>query len=332
MVYKFNDITKISIIITALVIMAMTNPVMALDVNDTETANISVTISTVTMVNIDPYILTWEGLNPGDIGNATKETTNYFAIQIENIGSNNITHIWFNSSYPSSRPFGTANTTAYDAGNFVVLAKENLSEIPGGATASYCADLSNATNDGRYGRYKYPNRVEYPEVRSLVYLKDDAGNMPPSNRDYGRFRFANEEYFWMVINDTNCSGKVFHIGNESHTATQSGTVDFSGTDDVEITLSTPSEGWCYGNITGHSHLNGYGVLVQNGISGSNRKVQLVWWNKDALTSGQVGHYFYEGSNLVPGQSTAACIKVYIPYGVNEGAVKTGVLTVVVNSV
>ncbi len=333
MVYKNNNLIKISTIITALVIIAMTNPAMALTVNDNETANISVTISTITMVNIDPYVLTWSGLNPGDIGNATEETTGYFAIQIENIGSNNITHIWFNSSYPSSRPFGTANSSAYDAGNFVVLARENLSEIPTGATASYCADLSNSTYDERYGRYKYPNRVEYPEVRTLVYLKDDNGIMPPLDKDYGRFRFANEEFFWMISNATDCGGNDFLIGNDSHTSTQTGTVDFQGSDVATVSLvATPIEGWCYGNISSHSHLDGYGVLVQNGTSGADRKVQLVWWNKDALTNGMVGHYLFEGENLVPGQSTAACIKVYVPYGVNEGSVETGILTVVVNSV
>lgn len=332
MVNKFNDTIKRLAIITALLIMAMINPITALDNNDTETANISVEISAITMVNIDPYVLTWEGLNPGDIGNATEETTDYFAIQIENIGSKNITHIWFNSTYPSSRPFGTANTSAYDAGNFVVLARENLSEISGGATASYCADLSNSTYDGRYGRYKYPNRVEYPEVRSLVYLKDNNGKMPPENMDYGRFRFANEEYFWMLSNATDCGGENFLIGNDSHTSTKSGTIDFTKSDVVTVSLAaTPVEGWCYGNITGHSHLNSYGVLVQNGTSGGDRKVQLVWWNKDALTSGLVGHYLFEESNLVPGNSTAACIKVYVPYGVNEGSVKTGILTVIVNS-
>ena len=303
-------------------------PTLALTVNDTETANISVTIGTVTMVNLDPYVLSWQGLNPGEIGNSTYESNGYFAVQIENIGSHNITHIWFNTTYPTSRPFGTANVSAYDAGNFVVLAKENLSEVPGGATASYCEGLD------KYGRYKYPNRVEYPEVRSLVYLRDPGGNMPPQGYDYGRFRFADEEYFWMVSNSSSCEGQTFYIGVNPHTETQTGSVDFNNSAErVTVTLSSPAvDGWCYGNISGHSELGGYGVAVQNGTSGANRKVALVWWNKDFISNGAIGYYLFEGQNLVPGQSTAACIKVYIPYGVYEGTVKTGILTVLVNSV
>jgi len=321
---NLNSLAAVVLSILAAIVMlsATSAPALALTVNDTETANISVIISTVTMVNLDPYVLSWQGLQPGDIGTNDTEVNNYFAIQIENIGSHNITHIWFNATYPSSNPFGTANVSAYDAGNFVVLATEPT----GGATASSCNALD------KYDDYKYPNRVEYPEVRSLVYVRDPNGNMPPENFDYGRFRFADEEFFWMVSNDTDCSGKTFYIGNVSHTETRTGTVDFSSsTDIVQVNLNTAVEGWCYGNISGHSELDGYGVLVQNGTSGANRKVMLVWWNKDALSTGAVGHYFYEG-NLVPGNSTAACIKVYIPYGVYEGTVKTGILTVVVNSV
>lgn len=319
---KISAIT--GIIIAVISMGLMTTPLLALDVNGTETANITVSISAITMVNIDPSVLSWSGLNPGDIGTNDTEATGYFAIQIENIGSKNITHIWFNATYPSSRPFGTANVTKYNAGNFVVLAKDNSS---GGATPSFCNGLD------KYNAYKYPNRVEYPEMRTLVYLKDDAGNMPPESRDYGRFRFADEEYFWMVINDTDCASKSFYVGKEPHTATQSGSVDFSVAGNrVTVTLSaTPTNGWCYGNITGHDELTDYGVLVENGTSGANRKVMLTWWNKDAV-DGAAGHYLFEGSNLVPGNSTSPCVKVYIPYGVHQGTVETGILTVVVNSV
>lgn len=300
--------------------------VLAVPVNDTETANISVTISTKTMVNIDPYVLTWAALEPGTIGNYSGEQNGYFAIQIENIGSHNITHIWFNATYPAERPFATANATKYDAGNFVVLAKE-----PGaGANASNCEVL------GKYADFKYPNLVEYPEVRALVYVRDDNNNMPPLNRDYGRFRFASEEYFWMISNATNCGGGSFMIGNNAHTELSTGTVDFSDVDHVTISLAaTGEDGWCYGTVGGGHNLTGYGVLVQNATSGATRKVMLVWWNKDALDSGSVGEYFWNSTTdgpMVPGNSTAACIKVYIPYGVYEGTVNTGILTVLANSV
>ncbi|MGC9310103.1 MAG: hypothetical protein ACP5E4_00070 [Candidatus Aenigmatarchaeota archaeon] len=319
--------SAIGILALAAIAMVMSMPaVMAVDVNDTETANISITISTKTMVNIDPYLLTWSALEPGSIGNFSNEDNGYFAIQIENIGSHNITHIWFNTTYPTSRPFATADADSYDAGNFVVIAEEP----GGGATNTSCDAL------GKYSDFKYANLVEYPEVRSLVYIKDDAGNMPPQNRDYGRFRFADEEYFWMIINETDCQGKTFYIGNTPHTEADTGTVDFTGSDKTTVTLGAVAEsGWCYGTVGAGHNLTGYGVLVQNDTSGASRKVMLVWWNIDALDSGSVGTYFWNSTtdgNLVPGNSTAACIKVYIPYGVYEGTIKEGTLTVLANSV
>jgi hypothetical protein len=311
--------------IAVFVAIFATPAALALDVNDSETANVSITISTKTMVNIDPYVLTWAALEPGSIGNGSLETNGYFAIQVENIGSHNITHVWFNTSYPTERPFATANATMYDAGNFVVLA----SEPAGGATLASCSVLD------KYSDYKYPNLVEYPEVRELVYVKDDNQAMPPINRDYGRFHFADEEYFWMIDNATDCASGSFMIGNVPHTEVATGSVDFSNVANYEaVTLNAAGEeGWCVGTVGGTHNLTGYGVLVQNATSGAGRRVMLAWWNKDAADS--VGHYFWDTSTsgpLVPGNSTAACIKVYIPYGVYEGTIKTGILTVIANSV
>ncbi|MBN2095767.1 MAG: hypothetical protein JW727_07005 [Candidatus Aenigmarchaeota archaeon] len=314
-------------ILLAIAILAATicSPALAVDWNDTETANVSITISTKTMVNIDPYLLTWNALEPGSIGNYSNEANGYFAIQVENIGSHNITYIWFNASYPTARPFATASAQNYDAGNFIVIAREPA----GGANSSNCNDLN------KYSDFKFPNLVEYPEVRALVYVKDDAGNMPPQNRDYGRFRFADEEYFWMISNATDCGGGSFMIGNNAHTEATTGTVDFQAANHVTVSLNAAGEdGWCYGTVGAGHNLTGYGVLVQNATSGATRKVMLVWWNKDAINSGSVGTYFWNTTNdgpIVPGNSTAACIKAYVPYGVNEGTVKEGVITVFASS-
>jgi hypothetical protein len=326
-----NDMLEYKIVsllaIAVFVAVFATPAALALTVDDSESANVSVTVSTKTMINIDPYVLTWAAMEPGSIGNASGESNGYFAVQIENIGSHNITHIWFNTTYPATTPFATASAASYDAGNFVVLATE-----PGtGANATACNDLD------KYDDFKFANLVEFPEVRSLVYVKDDAGKMPPIDRDYGRFRFADEEYFWMIDNATDCEGNNFYLGKVPHTETSTGSVDFSVVGNrLTIAMGATAEnGWCYGTVGGTHNLTGYGIAVQNATSGADRQVALVWWNKDFLPSGSIGEYFWNSTtmgDLVPGNSTAACIKVYVPYGVYEGTVNTGILTVVANSV
>jgi len=287
-------------------------PVRALEVNDTDTVNISIRVANRTMIDVNPAALVWTGINPGGVG--YPDDSGYFAIQIENIGSHNITHIWFNATYPTTRPFASGTNTVYDAGNFVVLAREPA----GGATQTSCEGVT----------YYFPNRLEYNESRSLVYLKDPSGNMPPdtSSYSYGRFRNSSYEYFWMVSRGTNCVGQTFYIGNTPHTETQTGTTDFTGTDVTSFNLAASSShpGWCYGNITAGHPLEGYTVYVKNETYD---QVFFVHWNKD-FEEGST-EYFFSG-NLVPGNSTVACIQVWVPYGVYEGWVSQGTLTVLVN--
>ena len=291
-------------------------PVKALEVNDTDIVNVSVEVATQTWVDVNPAALTWTGVDPGSVGDSSKEQLgpHYFAIQIENIGSHNITHIWFNNTYPSSRPFATGTNASYDAGNFVVLAKEGTSN------------------------YYFPNRLEFNESRSLVYLKDPDGNMPPSSSyTYGRFRNTSYEYFWMIAKGTTCSGTTFYLGNTPHTATQTGTTDFTGSDKISFSLNDADSGWCYADISGAGNpLNGmYTVYVKNQTFD---QVFFAHWNKD-LHGGQGSNvkYFWDSSGdpgfpLVPGNSTAANIQVWVPYGVYEGYASQGTLTVIVNDV
>ena len=278
-------------------------------------------VATKTAADINPASFTWIGIDPGSVGGPTEEVNDYFAIQIENIGSHNITHIWFNSTYPASRPFATGTNSTYDAGNFVVLARE-------GTTAFY-----------------FPNRLEFNESRSIVYLRDPSGNLPPSSSySYGRFRNTSYEYFWMVSRGSNCDGQTFYIGESPHTELQTGTTNFQGagtSDDgvcvVELQASSAKPGWCYSDLPDSqtdpdcSKFN-YAVYVKNETYD---QVFFVHWNKDWGEGTNVEYFWsadtgdYPGFPLVPGNSTVAQIRVFVPYGVYEGYVKQGVLTVLV---
>ena len=289
--------------------------------NSTDTATVGVTILNMTMIEIQPTAFVYTGLYPGDVGNASHEAQNFTGFQIENIGSTNITRIWLNTTYPgtlgnaSTRPFGKGLKGEYDAGNFVVISREG-------------------SND-----YYYVNRVDYNETRSLVYIKLESGSWY-----YGRIRNGSNEYFWVINVSQNgglCneSGTEFRLGNQSHTRTQTGTVDFRSTNkcgqagagndcwrNITLTNDPDNTDWAAANIT----LGGqdYCLAVHKNCD----TIMLSHWNTGAPGSGVClgGTYlenFWSGNPLYPGNSTAALVNVRVPYGVAAGQVKTGYIRV-----
>ncbi len=271
-----------------------------------DTVTVSVNVSQLTLVDINPSNLSWQNVPPGGIGDSTLEVNNYSSVWIENIGSTNITYVWFNNTYPSSLPFGTGNSNAYDAGNFIVI--------------------SNGT-----GSYQYINRVEYYENDSL-YVSTNV--QPPSYADgdiFGRFRNNSYEYFW-EFDDANATAKNCSSGNfyiSTTPKTQSSTGDADLTDNTPIPLSNVG-GYAVGNVTiGGSET--YCVAIPSTCD----YVMFHKWNADAPGTGtaycNMTGYFIDGSSdpLVPGEVGKAKVKVYVPFGVPYGPVADGVLTVIV---
>jgi len=271
-------------------------------------ATVSVTISSETFVNIDPDAFTWTGVNPGtQVG---VDTNGYHAILIENVGSQNITKIWANATYDTARPWGTGDPAAYNAGNFLML-------------------TANDTDSHLY----FVNRVEYNESGVLTYLKDPNGIMPPVGFSYGRFRNASNEYFWMIEagadNKCNTTGDIFRVGTVPHTRTQSGTTDFSGVADTELSLTTDAtnNGWAY--VAGSGATAGYCIAVKYNCG----EVWFYHWNMDAPGAGACANAKYLKSatglgdgSLAPGAYIGANITLAVPYGVAKGQI-TGVLTI-----
>ena len=294
-----GEIKILGLLAIAVVIAVMTAmmPVAVADIaNDTDDATVTITIATQTWVNVDPETLDFGTVNPG-AASPMKQ------IQIENIGSMNITKIWFNVSQPSERPFATGNGSKYDPGNFIRVKPEGADE----------------------SQYYFIDRVEFNESRSLVYLTDPDGNTPPSGYNYGRFRNGSYEYFWMV-QPGDCAGKTFYIGNNPHTKTESGTINFQTGSKTTVTLTAGPTGWCYGDITS-GPLAGYVIVVKNNTADV---VRWYKYNKDAPAADSATNdvYFFEGT-LYPGNSTVADLQMLVPYGVVLGQ-KTGTLTVLVN--
>ena len=276
---------------------------------DDEGSTIDITVGSQTLIDLTPSSFSWTGLNPGDVGTVHQA-------QIENIGSTNLTHIWFNVTQPTSNPYGTGNNGSYDAANFVWIARET-------------------------GSYYAVDRLDFNETRSLVYLTDPDGNTPPDHTkfNYGRFRNASGDYFWFINRSAApCEQLTFWVGDQEHTQSSTGSVDFSsctsGLNNAPAsgcrygTLSTASSTYCYAdiNIGGASYV----IAVPNSTSPIDR-VRWGHWNQDMPGAGSASNdeTFYTGT-LYPGNSTVANITVYLSYGVAQGLLNQGTLYVIGN--
>jgi len=309
-------------VVMAAVLLAVANQNVNAATNKSNTANISVQIAGLTLVDAAPERLVFNvsgGLNPGSVGTGSDVYNQYRnkpgSIQIENIGSTNITKIWFNTTYESSNPFGTGSRLAYDAGNFVVISKEDANS------------------------FYFVNRVEYNRSRELVYVNT------PSGWAYGRIRNTTFEYFWAVQNQSSqsqCNSTTIRLGINYHSQTVDGSTNFdsnegatNGVDYNEFTLTDAS--WTGGGNVGYANINagpfnGYCVAVWN----CGEKLMLYKWNDDAPGAGSCGNadYFWDNTTdgvLYPGNSTVADLRVRIPYGVMMGYVNEGTLTIIAQS-
>ena len=284
-------------------------------INDSEATDVSVTVNSNTMVDINPASFTWTGVDPGGVGDNNTETHNYYALQVENIGSHNITHVWFNATYPTSNPFGVGNADNTDSGNYIAL--------------------SNSTSNS----FQFINRVEYNATTTIVYLRDPEGALPPDNSRfvYGRIHNASNEYFWMINKSATgfCNGTAtLYIGNTSHHKTQTGTSDFE-TGDVEsfpLTIHPDDVDWGYTDIDA-GPFSGYCAAISSDCS----QIFLSRWNADRPFDACSNSVYAWNADLAstdpltPGESFYMKIKAHVPYGIYEGASGTGHITAIVNT-
>ncbi len=320
-----------------------------LTINDSENANVSVTVNTNTMVDITPAVFSWTNVDPGGVGDNNSEANNYYALQVENIGSHNITHVWFNATYPTSSPFGVGSTANTNTGNYVVLSKPTQNNTLINNRTLFHQTLNST--------YRFINRAEYNNTRGLVYVTDPEGNLPTDNSRfwYGRFRNASTEYFWMVnITDGSCENNEFFIGDAPHTKTTTGSVDFStcaaGLSNGPV--ANPGVSDCrWGTFTNNSIVGGasagttYGYAEVN-VSGEHYCVVIAncsrlffsRWNRDFpfnLCNSPYSEYAWNSTTdgpLTPGDSFVMGIKVRVPYGIYEGTSNQGYITAIVNDV
>ena len=291
-----------------------------------DTVTITVNVSAKTMVDINPDQLIWYDVQPGSEYGSADEYHNYGNIWIENIGSVNITNIWFNSSFPSSRPFATGNPAAYDPANFIVIANNSASNTPGSP-------------------FMYINRVEYEESDPL-YIKVPNTNLDQIGVIFARFRNATNEYFFEYVSNyvgTNCSNGNLYINiSAPKTKDSTGDVDLTDNSGISFTPVTISNGGLQDSNqydVGAVDFGGgekYCVFIPVGCPATGSKVYFVRWNADFLqgigvsSCSDLSGYITQGP-ITPGDFYKAWIRLRVPYGVAQGDLSQGTVSVFVQS-
>ncbi len=345
---KTNKATLTSVVLAA-VILGMTATVAAQPAlsDDQDNATVYVTVASKIAVDISPSNMSYSGINPGEFVNESDDVTagpgnqGWTGVEIENIGSENISQVWLNTSVPTNNPFGGGGAAAYDAGNFIVV--NSSGDTPDGLEGLAGPDSN----------YTYVNRREYNESNRLSYIfTPDAGEWR-----YGRFRSGDQEFFW-AINVTSggaCqTGDAgdFRVGNRAHNQSSTGSVDFTaGGDFTAYTPTSPagaSEQVLVPNVQ-ISRPDGvsrsYDVLVNCDDSGATGTFTMrTKYNPtmgeatDLTVDGTVAQHLINSTapasseqELQPGEHFSIDVGIEVPLGVASGGVSPGTLRVFVNS-
>lgn len=306
-------------------------------------SDISVSVSDETAVDIDPDELTYQDLTPGDTQLLTED--NIDGLQIENVGSTNITQVFASTQEPSTTPFATGDPSNYISSNFL--------QVWVNETEEGFEDLEDSLN-GNDG-YEFLNRKDFAEVRDLAYIFLES----EEDQEYGRFRAGEEEYFWAVetveegVDDFATVDPELRVGETAHTSDQTGTNDFSdGAGDYEtynlVDVSDQvddSEDGVFGLATNVEVPVGdtvddhryYDVVVQlddtvnEGVYTVRTTYNAEWNGLDLDDEGTVVEYVYDSTNtggieLAPGDSFPVRTAVEVPRGVAQGSIDTGTVT------
>ncbi len=273
-------------------------------VNDTESATVSVTISSIAMIDLTPASMDFGSANPGtNITTYTAMAITLDQFQVENVGSTNLTNVWFNVTQPTSSPFGTGSNDSYNAANYIAL--NGSAEAP--------------------GTFKLIDMIEYPHPTDIVYL-----TLPANTEAQGRFHLGPKEYFWALnSSDADCSGNAagdsIMVGTVAHDPDTTGDIDLS---DNQATIDQVDASNGVANVT----VGGDTYCAQ--VASDCGSVRLYRFNADAPGAAGGACQFdgrYSATILTPGDSYAAGIQLFVPYGAAVGAMTTGTLTVLATS-
>jgi hypothetical protein len=319
----------------------MTGTVAAQD--DTEEADVNVTVSETIAVDIQPANLDYSN---AEVGNRnTTSDRGFGAIEVENTGSVHIDQIWLNSSTPSTDPFGSGTAGDYDSGNFL--------EVRPDTSDGFSGDNTN---------WNYINRKEYmwsddsPSGNSDTDVPSFIQTDFSSPYEVGALRRGNETLYFVIdadSGDNTCNedtdGAELRVGNVSALDDRLGTVDFTSSSEYgysTYTIGNISDSdygvagvdlnWTYdadsdltydmvtrcapGSEQPHVYLNKYNINVAGASD---------------IASGNGEHTQYllststDSNMLRPGDQWTIETAIDVPEGVAQGTVGAGNLRVLI---
>lgn len=310
--------------------VAMVSPAASqatVDNNGTDNSTVTVEVAQKTAIDISPSTLDYNGVNPGSVQVNTSGDEPFNSVEIENIGSTNISHVWFNASMPDSSPFGTGLATNYNAGNFIQIK-------PTG-------DL----DEKSYSEFTFVNRKEFAtsNIPEYIFREDNTWEI-------GRFRVADQEYFWAVeqqaADGTACAtnSDSLRVGNAAHNKTTTGSNDFRN-GAGEFSSYQPTDGGDTSdavvndvNVSGANYRVDINCNPSNGevtVTRSRYNIELGENDVADVTNGAAEYVLNQSvsssSALQPGEHFNVDTRVSIPQGVAQGPVTNGFLRVLVNT-
>lgn len=293
------NILIIGVLVFSLVLLGLGNAD-----TDTDTVTVDVEVGAQTRIDVNPNSISWGATEPG----TTNDT--HFSLQLENIGTRNITTVYVDSSNSDSDPYGTADPTAYNSSEFVLF------------------------NTSTNASFHYADTVSWNESKPGFVTQPSGWIEGHDSGYFGKFRTVSlgsgtgdegEQYYWFTNQSPdsgNCSNGSVYIATEQKNSTEDGTTDFTGVTPETLTQNSAWT-WGYADIDsgGNAELQEYSV----GVSADCSQVVIFKYNKGLCASCSDSDYLYAG-NLMPGNKTYFWVALKVPEGVPDGNLDQGILT------
>ncbi len=294
------------IYLTLVGVLAISIILLGLGMADTDTdeVTVDVTVGAQTRIDVSPKSISWGATEPG----VTNDT--HKSLEIENIGTRNISTIYVDASNAASDPFATANPSNHNATEYVLL------------------------NNSETATFYYADSISWNESKPGYIIPPSGWTEGDSTGYFGKFRTVSldsgtadvgQQYYWFTAQDAdagNCTNGTVYIATSPKTDSSSGQTDFSSHGGDALTEDADWQ-WGYADIStgGDAAMRDYSV----GVSADCSKIVIFRYNYNLCTSCTNTDYLYNDT-LIPGNKTFIWASLKVPQGVPDGSMDTGVFT------
>jgi len=310
---EFSSHKKIlSATILFLTILILSSFTVAEDDAEQE-SDVTVEIEEETIIDIQPDELAWGtddvGLAPGSVGGMDEEQNDYGNIFIENLGSVDITDVWFETTSVDNDEDPFLGEGSYDASNMVTLGE----------------DISDDLDATFVDRKEYAMSEE--DAEDFIFMDIDDG------WTLGRFRVANQEFFWSYETGETIEDLEVRVAedprvvesDDGEATGETGTTDLTSDGNDYVTLENFGENDgdtleidSDPETDGAEPINAEYCVVPDLDDDVEGSLRFIDWNvQDENVDGSCDEAVQEplDGDLEPGQFSSFDIRVFVPFGV-----------------